>query len=197
MNKNVYKFASSKVGSVIMCESSIEFDACFHHEYNDNVEYFESQPMGFHYQVNNKWNPYTPDALVRYKSGKCKLIEYKPYSKTQDLEFQHEFNAKKANAATLGYELILVTEQQIRVNPILHNLKLLHRYSGSTRITDIQSSILEFIQKSGKIAISDIDTNFSLTTGEIKASIYLLLAKGIVKADIKNECLESNPMVWC
>ena len=196
-NKNVYKFASRKVGSVIMCESSLEFDACFHHEYNENVVYFESQPEGFHYQINGKWNPYTPDALIQYKSGECKLIEYKPFSKTQDINFQNEFKAKKAHAALFGQELILVTEQQIRVNPILNNLKLLHRYSGISCINELQSTVLAFIQKSGKIAIRDIDTSSSLTLGELKASICLLLAKGLIKADIQNECLESNPMVWC
>ena len=28
-NKNVFKFASAKVSNVIMCESTLEFDACF------------------------------------------------------------------------------------------------------------------------------------------------------------------------
>ena len=36
-NKNVFKFASTKISDVIMCESTLEFDACFHHEYKDET----------------------------------------------------------------------------------------------------------------------------------------------------------------
>lgn len=39
-----------------MCESSIEFDACFHHEYNDGIEHFGSQSKGFHYYVEDDSN---------------------------------------------------------------------------------------------------------------------------------------------
>ncbi len=65
-NKNVFKFASEKVGKAIMCESTLEFDACFHNEYNNAIESYGSQPEGFKYNFEGKSLPYTPDTLVRY-----------------------------------------------------------------------------------------------------------------------------------
>jgi hypothetical protein len=77
-NKNVFKFASAKVGEAIMCESSLEFDACFHHEYNENVKCFRSQPEGFYYSFEGKKLPYTPDAIIYNNDGSVILHEYKP-----------------------------------------------------------------------------------------------------------------------
>lgn len=59
-NKNVFKFASAKVSETIMCESSLELDACFHHEYNDCIKVFCSQPEGFYYDFEGKRLPVMP-----------------------------------------------------------------------------------------------------------------------------------------
>jgi hypothetical protein len=56
-NKNVFKFASTKVSDAIMYESRLEFDACFHHEYNDEIESYGSQPEGLKYGFNGKILP--------------------------------------------------------------------------------------------------------------------------------------------
>ena len=45
--KNLFRFASTKSSELIMCESSLEFDACFHLEYNEDILTFQSQPEGF------------------------------------------------------------------------------------------------------------------------------------------------------
>ncbi|QLE83954.1 hypothetical protein FLM48_01930 [Shewanella sp. Scap07] len=44
-NKNVFKFASAKVSETIMCESTLEFDACFHHEYKPCCSIGLSDPL--------------------------------------------------------------------------------------------------------------------------------------------------------
>ncbi len=43
-SKNIYKFASRKNHSTIMCESGLEFDAYFHLEFSPSIASFESQP---------------------------------------------------------------------------------------------------------------------------------------------------------
>ena len=195
-NKNVYKFASTKVSSVIMCESSLEFDACFHHEYNDSIESFGSQPEGFKYEFNGKLLPYTPDSLILYKNGVEEYHEYKPYSKISSPLFRDQFIAKRAASLELGRQLILVTDRQIRVNPILNNLKLLHRYSGVYGINDIQQKLLKSIQQSGAVKLNDIRHQFNLPVGEARSFLYALIHKGFVKADLECESLSDNPLLW-
>ena len=195
-NKNVFKFASAKVSEIIMCESTLEFDVCFHHEYNDKIESFGSQPEGFKYEFNGKTLPYTPDALILYKGGVEKYHEYKPYSKISSPLFREKFLAKRAASLRTGRELILITDRQIRVNPILNNLKLLHRYSGVYGVNDIQQKLLKYIQRSGMIKLNDISHQFNLPVGEARSFLYALIHKGFVKTDLDAEDLNGNPMLW-
>jgi len=195
-NKNVFKFASTKMNEVILCESTLEFDACFHHEYNDEIESYGSQPKGFKYEFSGKVLPYTPDALILYKSGLHKYHEYKPYSKISSSLFREKFAAKRQASLKMGIDLILVTDRQIRVNPVLNNLKLLHRYSGVYGLSNIQVELLKLIQYSGIIKLNDVSSQFNLSIGETRSFIYGLIHKGLLKADLGKDDLSNNPTLW-
>jgi len=195
-NKNVFKFASAKMNEVILCESTLEFDACFHHEYNDEIENYASQPKGFKYEFNGKVLPYTPDALILYKNGVQKYHEYKPYSKITSPLFRQKFTAKRHAALDMGIDLILVTDKQIRVNPILNNLKLLHRYSGVYSLSNIQLELLKLIQRSGVIKLNDVSSQYNLSIGETRAFIYSLIHKGFLRANLREDDLSNNPTLW-
>lgn len=195
-NKNVFKFASAKVSDVIMCESSLEFDACFHHEYNDEIENYGSQPQGFKYEFNGKILPYTPDTLIIYSNGVEKYHEYKPFSQISSPLFREKFIAKRTASLKLGRELILVTDKQIRVNPFLNNLKLLHRYSGVYGVSDIQQKLLKLIQKSGAVKLNDVSEHFNLSSGEARSFVYALIHKGLLKADLSCDEFSNNPALW-
>jgi hypothetical protein len=192
----LFEFASTKVSSVVMCESSLEFDACFHHEYNDLIESFGSQPEGFKYEFMGKSLPYTPDALISYTDKTQKYHEYKPYSKIASPLFRAEFAAKRAASLKLGIDLVLVTDRQIRVNPILNNLKLLHRYSGVFGISSIQKELLNFIHKSGAIKLNDISRQIGLPIGEARSYLFALMGKGLIKANLGIDDLTNNPTLW-
>ncbi|MGO2409738.1 MAG: TnsA endonuclease N-terminal domain-containing protein [Pseudoalteromonas nigrifaciens] len=195
-NKNVFKFASTKVSNVIMCESTLEFDVCFHHEYNDLIESFGSQPEGFKYEFMGKTLPYTPDTLISYTDKTQKYHEYKPYSKITSPLFRAKFAAKRAASLKMGIDLILVTDRQIRVNPILNNLKLLHRYSGVYGISSIQNELLSFIHKSGAIKLNDISSQVGLPIGETRSFVFGLMHKGLIEADLGHDNLTNNPTLW-
>ncbi len=195
-NKNVFKFASVKVGKAIMCESTLEFDACFHNEYNSDIESYGSQPEGFKYNFKGKSLPYTPDTLVQYIDKSEKFHEYKLYSAISSPLFHAKFIARKEAAQKLGIELILVTDKQIRINPILNNLKLLHRYSGVYEINSIQFELLRAIHLLGKVKLNDIANQFGLSLGESRCLLYRLIHKGHLIADLSNEDLTKNPTLW-
>lgn len=80
-NKNGYKFASTKNRCTIMCESSLEFDCCYHLEYSKDVVSYRSQPQGYQFPFNERNHPYTPDFFVQYKDGTSCFIEVKPLIK--------------------------------------------------------------------------------------------------------------------
>nr|WP_159063849.1 TnsA endonuclease N-terminal domain-containing protein [Thaumasiovibrio occultus] len=119
--KNVFKFSSQKNREMVLCEGSLEFDACFHFEYSKDVLSFTSQPTGFYYHFCEKQNPYTPDFLVHYRDGSHQFWEVKPRAKAQNSSFRAKFEARQRAAKELGETVCLVTERQIRLNPLLNN----------------------------------------------------------------------------
>lgn len=195
-NKNIFKFASTKIHDTIMCESPIEFDACFHHEYNNDIESFESQPKGFFYEFNGGRRPYTPDALIKYVDKTLQYQEYKPFKVSQDQTFKAEFLEKQKASTALGIELILVTDKQIRVEPVLNNLKLLHRYSGICQPNDTHIELVKTIRKLGKVNLRDIPLTNIYGEGKMRSFLCLLIGKGLLDANLTTECLNKNPTVW-
>jgi hypothetical protein len=177
---NIFKFASQKMKTVFTVESFLEFDTCFHFEYSPDVLSFEAQPLGFKYQFDEKECAYTPDFLVVDKKHGERFIEVKPLDKTINKEFRLRFAAKQQQSLILGKPLILVTEQQIRINPILNNLKLLHRYSGFQSFTPFQYKLLDLIKSLGMVRIIQIVQSQNLPEGEVLASVLGLISHGLL-----------------
>lgn len=66
---NIRKFMSLKNDSVVRTMSVLEFDFCFHLEYNPDVKSHCSQPESFHYLYNGRRCRYTSDFLVNGQNG--------------------------------------------------------------------------------------------------------------------------------
>ena len=189
------KFVSHKMNQVFTVDSLLEFDACFHLEYSPLIESFEAQPVGFVYQCLNRHCPYTPDFKIVEK-GITKYIEVKPWNITQELDFQRRFPAKQQKAAELGIPLILITEKQIRVNPVLNNLKLLHRYSGFQSLTPLHTSFLSLVKKRGRVSIQDAGKQLRCEHTLILKTALSLVSSGMLSLNLVNEELSLNSVVW-
>ena len=124
-----------------------------------------AQPEGFFYQFNGRPCPYTPDFKINHAVNGIQFLEIKPIEKTNDADFIERFKAKRTQSTQNGLPLILVTEKQIRINPILYNLKLLHRYSGSKHLTSVQIYLLSEVKKLGKARIQVRSATLSNLSG--------------------------------
>ncbi|MEZ8106632.1 Tn7 transposase TnsA N-terminal domain-containing protein [Vibrio cortegadensis] len=195
-NKNIFKFASAKNKDTIMCEGSLEKDCCYHFEYDSEVVSFESQPKGFLYDFDGKKLPYTPDFLVIYTDGCYSFVETKPYSKTLSKEFRLKFQARKQASKKLGFDLILVTDKQIRTGYFLKNSEMVHRYSGCIEGDTLTDTVFEVLLLSKTTKIYELvqDTGFSI--GEVFASVLRLISVGKARANFDLEVLNGNSTIW-
>ncbi|PSW58050.1 TnsA endonuclease N-terminal domain-containing protein [Photobacterium leiognathi] len=182
--KKVYKFASLKNQSVIMCESTLEQDCCYHLEYFKKVIAYQSQPEGFYYFLGNKHYPYTPDFLVRNKDGSEYFIEVKPLNKTFSEDFKNKFASKRNAAKKLGKPLLLVTDRQIRKGLFLDNLKLIHRYSGLMDSNESLSLVINELRTIGPMCIRSLANNLKLSVGEVIAIVFCLIGLDKVNASL-------------
>lgn len=195
---NIRKFMSLKNDDIVRTMSLLEFDFCFHLEYNPDIKSFSSQPQEYYYYFNNRRCRYTPDFLLTDVLGKNRLVEVKYSKKTKTADFISRFiERKKAIKNDCGLDVILVTEKQIRINPILNNLKLLHRYSGLHTVTEIEIFILKYIQSKQKVQLREVSEALGLTKHETLISTLCWLSSGKVKTDLKSNDFGLSNYVWC
>ncbi|HIF9452186.1 TnsA endonuclease N-terminal domain-containing protein [Photobacterium damselae] len=183
-NKNIYKFSSLKNQDVVMCESRLERDCCYHFEYDLDVVQYESQPEGFCYDFNGKKRPYTPDFLVTYHDGTLEYVEVKPYSKTLSKTFKQEFSARKEAANRRGFCLVLVTDKQIRDGYFLKNVELVHRYSGCIAGDELTTRVYSYLIAQNTMKISDLADSIGESIGRVFASVLRLIAVGKAGVDL-------------
>ncbi|WP_158294534.1 TnsA endonuclease N-terminal domain-containing protein [Halomonas urmiana] len=181
---------------MLTVESSLEFDACFHFEYTSTISSYEAQPEGFYYFWGEKQLPYTPDFLVVDKDRGSRFIEVKPYTELENEEFRDKFSCRQRSALEHGVPLLLVTEKQIRVNPILSNLKLLHRYSGLKTLTPLHLMLLDIVRKSGKVRVRDLVHETGESSSTVLSSVISWLAIGEISSDLSAAKLGIDSIVW-
>jgi len=184
------------MNTVYTVESSLEFDACFHFEYSPNIIQYEAQPLGYKYQFEGKVLPYTPDFKTIVIGNVEAFIEIKPRSKTIDSDFKARFKAKQTAALELGKSLVLITEQQIRVSPILSNLKLLHRYSGFQQFTPLQLKLLSLVRSIGILTVLQLCEQLYLSIRELMASVIGLISHGALLTDLSQGDFGIQSIVW-
>ena len=182
--KNLFKFVSAKMNTVFTVESSLEFDTCFHLEYSPAVKAFEAQPEGFYYAFEGRDCPYTPDFRVVDQQGNASLIEVKPSDKVADPDFLQRFPIKQQKAFELSSPLKLVTERQIRIDPILGNLKLLHRYSGFQSFTPLHMQLLGLVKDLGRVSLARLSGSTGAPPEDVLATALSLIARGLIHSDL-------------
>ncbi|GAL29977.1 hypothetical protein JCM19239_7846 [Vibrio variabilis] len=185
---NICKFMSLKNDAVIRTMSILEYDFCFHAEYNPKVTRFESQSFVFKYRFNGRLCRYTPDFQI-FNDGDCStLVEVKHSSQINKANFRARF-AEKQRVAKQVYQknLILVTEKQIRKGFLLANLKLLHSYSGLRTITSLQKRLLQVIKNKRSVLLSDVANELCISEDQAVTSALCWLASGDIKTNLKTD----------
>lgn len=194
--KNLFKFVSAKMNTVFTVESSLEFDTCFHLEYSSSIKFYEAQPEGFYYEFAGRRCPYTPDFRVVDKNDYVSFLEVKPSDKVADPDFLQRFPMKQQRSIELSSPLKLVTEKQIRIDPILSNLKLLHRYSGFQSFTPLHMQLLGLVQKLGRVSLSRLSDSIDAPPEVVLASALSLIARGIMQSDLTVQEIGISSFVW-
>jgi len=176
------------MNQIITVESSLEYLACFHFEYSDDIVSFESQPKGFCYLFNDKKCRYTPDfKIVFKKSNSPCFVEIKPYAKAGHPDFITRFSAKVETARAINSNLILLTEKKLSKGPYISNLKIFHRYSGFHEESEHALDIFNVIKEYKIISIQDIAVKLRLELTLVMIEVIRLLKNKFISADIRNE----------
>ena len=174
-NKNIFKFSSKKNQATILCEGSLEFDACFFFEYLDPVISYEHQPDVYKYQYNEKSVNFYPDFKLSLDSGEIILVEIKPLNRACKNEFKEKFSARKSALKELGYNFILLTDNQIRSAPLLDNLKLLYEEKNIDRqLNEIETDALVFLSENTSSSLQELSRGLEIKDSYLKRNIVVV-----------------------
>ncbi|GAA4651562.1 TnsA endonuclease N-terminal domain-containing protein [Kistimonas scapharcae] len=180
-SKRIYGFNSTKSEQHFRVESSLEFDACYHLEFHANISLFQAQPLGYEYKSFGKTAKYTPDfKAIDSHSGQESRLEVKSDKEAESRKFQEIFEHKKAAAEELNTPLDLLTESEIRKEPLLGNLKILYKYRTKSPMDHRHFDIIDLIGAQGPIQIKVLPQMIGLEKKHCYPLIYDLLARGVL-----------------
>lgn len=187
--KNIFKFPSTKSFTkpchrgyqMVLVESMLEKDYCFHLEANSNVLRYFPQPKTFVINTPRLKNrDYTPDFEVHFRCGRKAYVEVKKDFNSLDATYLHKLKMAAAEMRKTGYEFLCVDESQIRIQPKLGNLRKLQRYRD--RLTN-NSGTLALLRNSvpNPRTLNDLIKN---PLGIRLETIYKLIASGQIEANL-------------
>lgn len=192
--KNICKFPSTKSFSkplsrgyqMVVVESILEKDYCFHLEADPNVKAYFPQPKTFAVKSRFLGNRnYTPDFEVHFRCGRKAFVEVKKSFESLDAAYLQKLELVSTEMHQYGYEFLWVDEVYIRQQPLLENLRKLQRFrkllpGDHGMLTDLRCSI-PYPQ-----SLNDLVKN---SLGISLESIYALIVDGLIAVDLSKEIL--------
>jgi hypothetical protein len=201
---NYWEGYSPKAKRLVRFFSDLEYDHWVLIEMNPDIIDFCEQPMRIKLQFDGKMTESIIDMWLKYRNGQEYFIEVK-YMK--DLDEKNPKSARSLKQIEVqkrwcienGHYHKVQTEQDIRHNTIkLENMRQMIPYIRNITISNELdcTRILNAIE-SGNKTICDIESSLmSLTENRVRESIYWLLFKGKICADVDKFPLSRKTEVW-
>ncbi len=180
--KVIGKVPSLKVGKPVWFESQLEEDYIHHLEIDSNVISYWEQPFKIRYMLKSRIHIYTPDFLVERLRGK-QVVEVKMRADAEKEENIALFNRIRPICQKEGYEFAVVTDDQIRMQPRLDNIKLLFRYSRTHLSSTHQIHAYAFFARSKESTLAEM-IEFFASKGVASKVVYALIYWGVLWIDL-------------
>jgi hypothetical protein len=170
------RFPSIKMKRMIAFESSIERDYLYLLDYEQNIEWFEEQPLTIEYQHNDKALGYTPDFHI-IEMGRNVLVECKPHTLVDKDENQRKFHSAQTWCAGRQWRFRVVTDRDIRSGFRLENVKLLTRYARHTVSPQAKGRIYALLRSAQTaLSIDNIVRGITCTDISVATASVLCMA---------------------
>jgi hypothetical protein len=182
--KNIGKFSSVKTGRVAWFESLLERDYMYLLDYELAISYWVEQPLKIRYGDNGRTCSYTPDFEVHHQSKK-QIVEVKTKDQVDSGEWDSLFSTASAICEQEGYEFTVVTDEFIRQQPRLDNVKTLWKYARTPIRARHQILCIEFFREKqiAEIELSELIQFFRAQHVPVQ-TIYALLFWSVLNFDV-------------
>ncbi|HEV2864651.1 MAG TPA: TnsA endonuclease N-terminal domain-containing protein [Pyrinomonadaceae bacterium] len=195
IRKNIGKTPSLKAGRPVWWESLLERDLVHLLEIDPDVVTYSEQPFRVLYSFEGKIRRYTPDFLVERKN-KWQVVEVKSKEKASSEAFrlfrlstEPEIlkHARKfmADDDKRVCEFVVATEDKIRVQPRLENVKILRGYARTPFLPGQAVLCRKFLRENEGASIADLVATLS-DKGVTLPVVYSLIYHGTLAIDFNS-----------
>ncbi len=171
------------MGVNVRWESKLERDFLYLLEFDPDVILYREQPMRILYSLDGKTRRYTPDLLVERKHKK-QIVEVKPKDKVFEGNNVQRFLVISRICRVRGYEFKVVTDEMIRLQPRLNNIKLLWKYARVPIHPQHQIYCSEIFSKRQEVCLSEVIGAFELN-GIGRQIAFAMLYHGVLSVDLR------------
>jgi hypothetical protein len=171
---------------MIAWESQLERDAIFLFEFSQGVLRYIEQPERVYFPQKGTPGVYIPDFQLECANGEMLQIEIKPFKKLEKPETAERFKAITEHYQRCGRRFQILTELEIRREPLISNLRCLNYHTRRMHEADIQRSV-------DKLRLNRVNTISAAigVLGHIK-DVYRILASGQYYCDIESDIVNET-----
>jgi hypothetical protein len=170
-NHIISKIPSRKYSGLSLVEASREADLFKLLDWAPNVKSVKPQPDWIHYHWLGRDRKTCPDFAVELHSGKRYLLEVKPPEVAADTLFKMKSDRIAATCLMQGWIYAVVSDDFIRRQPRLNNVKRLARYRHST-ITAATWSLMVSSFEAGAQTVGTLASQPDIDVGHVYSAIF-------------------------
>lgn len=175
------KFPSRKNGRMVHHEGLLELDAIYLFEASPLIVRYREQPLTIRYADGARLRRYTPDFELLLQTGEVVLVEIKPERRLRAEDVRHTLDQIKEHMARSSVSFAVLTDQVIRCEPRLVNLKWI--YHRAARVPPTSSALEVVLQRH----ITQFPTSISVACrllGGSGTDPYSFLIAGQLQCDL-------------
>jgi len=179
---NIGKYPSDKMGVNVWTESILERDLIHRLEYDPNVASYSTQAVRIFFELDGTRRHYTADVLCERRVGRPQIIEVKPKKKLSPW-FLQVYRIITLICEREGFEFVVYTEFEIRIQPFLDNIKCLWKYARTPLYPSHQVLCYEFFSSRPEASLAQL-VEFFVRRQVEKQVVLALLYHKILSIDL-------------
>ncbi|MBV7539402.1 TnsA endonuclease N-terminal domain-containing protein [Duganella sp. sic0402] len=174
---------------MVAWESLLERDAIILFELSPGVVSYEEQPSVEIYYDDSSPRKYFPDFAVTLRNGSVAHVEVKPAEKLKGRTTRARFSLIAAQYERQARQFWILTDDEIRKEPRLSNLKLLAYHRRETLMPLHLDTLLSALEPRTSASFADFSEVFGGPT-----LVFRLLAAGLLTCDL-NEPIQNGTAI--
>lgn len=182
------KYPSQKLGRMVEWESFLERDAFLLFEYHPEVVSYQEQPSReIYYDLQGVQRSYVVDIRATLRSGEIRNYEVKPTEFISKAHTAEKFRCIAQRFEELERSFRILTELDIRRQPLHNNLNLLDEHARRKTQVTPEASLFQ------------LGEGWQWTLGEVckklnsRSAVFDLLRTGDLRCDLESELTDHTP----